>query len=184
VRKYHTEAEWREARRKAAREFWERNKANPLQDINPASIAKFWSLVDKAGPDDCWEWLGSRFKTGYGRFGFAHRQWYAHRVSMTLHDPSWDRRLLVCHTCDNPPCVNPAHLFCGTVADNMRDKSRKGRNRCNTPPGADHPNAKLTTEQARTILNSDKPASFFVERYGIHKTLVSNIRRRVSWRHL
>ena len=86
---------------------------------------RFWSLVDKGG--DCWEWLGRRDEKGYGRVGFNSRPNVgAHRVSWTLThgDPG---EQFVLHRCDNPPCVNPDHLFLGTQADNNRDRHAKGR---------------------------------------------------------
>lgn len=76
--------------------------------------------------DGCWIWNGCRDRGGYGRFN-AFGTSKAHRVSYELYWERPPRDLLICHHCDNPPCVNPAHLFIGTSKDNAQDSVRKGR---------------------------------------------------------
>jgi hypothetical protein len=83
----------------------------------------FWSNVpDHLPVSQCWEWQGHRDKHGYGYFhGIVTRIMWVHAHG------SIDPGLKVCHSCDNPPCVNPAHLFLGTQKDNIHDMCRKGR---------------------------------------------------------
>jgi hypothetical protein len=115
-----------------------------------------WSKVDKKGEDDCWNWMGYKTSEGYGRTWINEHGYYAHRVifdlaypnTITLNAPSStaDSGFLL-HTCDNPSCCNPKHLFVGTHADNMADKVAKGR----SPDfsGDKGPRAKLSMTQAR-----------------------------------
>jgi hypothetical protein len=93
---------------------------------------RFWQKVDKsAGPDACWVWTSTKFSSGYGAFKVddlerqSHRvsYEYAHGVSLLGRDADH-----ILHSCDNPPCVNPAHLRLGTNADNIADCIAKGRN--------------------------------------------------------
>lgn len=93
-----------------------------------ALLRRFWSKVTKG--DGCWEWHGARFKQGYGILTIGGKSLLAHRVSVELSTGKpIPEGMLVCHHCDNPPCVRPDHLFVGTDGDNVRDCVQKGRNR-------------------------------------------------------
>jgi hypothetical protein len=97
-----------------------------LRTLPVFDAARFWSKVDRRGPDECWPWLGHLDDGGYGRVGRGH--FVASRVAWELHNeaqvPEGQR---VLHSCDNPPCMNPAHLWAGTQKDNVQDAISKGR---------------------------------------------------------
>lgn len=92
------------------------------------TIARFWSKVDKRGPEDCWEWRGHIGSNGYGRFHAGTSDVPAHRFALAVAaDIEPDPEKVVMHLCDNPPCVNPSHLREGTYSENARDAIAKGR---------------------------------------------------------
>ena len=117
-------------------------------------MKRFWDKVDKSGK--CWEWTACKFKSGHGGFRVNGKTVRAHRVAWELTNgpvPDGDgfHGTCVCHSCDNPSCVNPAHLFLGTQGDNMNDKTDKGRARGGAPSGEANPAAKLTEADIKFI---------------------------------
>lgn len=117
--------------------------------INDRTIKRFWKYVRKS--DGCWLWTGSKFRTGYGQFWCNGTNARAHRVSYILANGEIPAGLMILHSCDNPACVNPAHLSAGTAQENMKDASVKGRlpNRS----GENCPTAKLSKEIVKEIRN-------------------------------
>ena len=85
----------------------------------------FWELVNKS--DGCWLWTGSKDRAGYGEFPYQGKNWRAHRLSYVFANGLIADDVLVCHKCDNPPCVRPSHLFLGAHSDNSQDAMLKGR---------------------------------------------------------
>lgn len=133
----------------------------------------------------CWMWVGGRDQDGYGIFkgevaGVLFKR--AHRYSYALHtgDLLIDRQAL--HSCDNPSCVNPAHLSSGTNADNMRDKADKGRSR--VPVGERHGQSILTDEQAQLVLADPRPYTAIAADYNVSASTIGSLKQRHSWKHL
>lgn len=94
--------------------------------MDAETVARFWAKVDKRGPDECWGWLGLK-RGGYGRFKAVGGKVIASRVAYALVKGAIPLGLCVCHSCDNPACCNPAHLFLGSHGENARDRDAKGR---------------------------------------------------------
>ena len=116
-------------------------------------VIRFWSKINPPNNDeDCWEWNQYRDKNGYGTFYFNGGSMKAHRFVYELYNGQIPSGLEVCHTCDNPPCVNPDHLVTGTHKENMIDCSKKERMGDRT--GDNNANAKLTNEDILSFLNN------------------------------
>ena len=133
-----------------------REVGEPGRPANTPEV--LWSKVDKRGENECWEWKGYKNDDGYGRTWINDKGYYAHRViysivypnSINLNAPSsTDETGFLLHTCDNPSCCNPRHLWVGSHWDNMADKVKKGRSADFS--GDKGPRCKLTMEQAMQI---------------------------------
>ncbi len=148
---------------------------------------RFWSKVDSSGgPTACWIWKGTRNPYGYGTF-MTSRNVMAHRVSwgLWMGEPP-PSNLFVCHRCDNRPCVNPAHLFLGTAADNNWDMVRKGRWRGGSKPGSLHPSSKLTFETAtaaRQMWSDGRPVRAIAAELGVSVPTIYRVLRRQAWKY-
>ena len=196
-----------------------RNESIRAANPNPSEVPgsdqdRFWFYVDRSGgPGSCWTWGGHRRKN-YGYFRMLGKAWRAHRISWAIHQGTMPpAHLFVCHHCDNPPCVNPDHLFLGTTDDNMADMVRKGRqargerNGHHTKPwstvrgdqhasrryperrprGSKHAEAKLTEVDVLEIRAEEYVRGCIpriAARYGVSAALVSRIRLRKCWRHV
>jgi hypothetical protein len=91
-------------------------------------LPRLWSHISRGAPDACWEWQAFRNKAGYGKTSIHSKPAMAHRaIWQTLHGPI-PEGIEVLHSCDNPPCCNPDHLFLGTQLDNVHDMVLKKRN--------------------------------------------------------
>jgi hypothetical protein len=166
----------------------------------PAFIARrFWSKVDKSAV--CWLWNGSRNRRGYGLFNIDRRSRLAPRIAWTLTVGAIPDGMSVLHKCDNPPCVNPEHLFLGTMRDNVLDMLQK--NRANpakgersgprkhperVPRGETSGKSKLTDDAVRTIRAEYSAGTVtradLARRFAVKHTTVCDIVARRAWKHI
>lgn len=136
----------------------------------------------------CFEWNGYRTKDGYGRCWDGRRMYEAHRVAYELFAGPIPSGCVVMHSCDNPPCVTPAHLSVALQRDNIADMIRKGRDRKCGVRGEQNKQSKLTAEQVATI-RSRYAAGGVLQRelaaeYGVEQTSISLIIRNINWRYI
>lgn len=149
---------------------------------------RFWEKVERRGADECWNWQGGKSSLGYGIFGAGGKNFIASRFSYQLaHGPIPDD-LCVLHKCDNPSCVNPAHLWLGSRADNTADMIAKGRRvEPSVRVGIAHHKAKFTEEQVRNIRVRHSAGETFAtisQDFGVNQSTISRIVYRKSWKHV
>ena len=171
---------------------WRRNKkfGSPVAVTSHSGLFRGLSSEERFAKsvtktEGCWIWKASKDKNGYGIFRgmIGHTAFTrAHRYSYALHSGDLLVGMQALHTCDNPSCVNPEHLFAGTNADNMRDKANKGRSK----PRVGNLNGKaiLTEPQVRRILKDPRPYTEIATQYNVAPSTIGSIKQRVSWRHL
>jgi hypothetical protein len=152
----------------------------------------FWSRVVRG--EGCWEWQGARNQDGYGTLWVDHRKVRAHRLAWEIVFGPIPAGLWVLHSCDNPPCCNPAHLWLGTPADNSADMVAKGRGRGgyngfplpyeNQARGERSGSARLTEADVREIRASSLTQRELGRRYGVSQVAICKIRTRRTWAHV
>jgi hypothetical protein len=169
-------------------------------------IDRFWHRVQKGS--GCWEWTGKPHSEGYGRAQVAPDiTEFAHRVSWVIANGPIPEGLCVLHTCDNPPCVRPSHLFLGTRGDNARDMAAKGRQHLQRNPdaalrgdrhwsrrkpervlrGTAHNQSKLTEPgviEIRERFAAGEGRTSLAKAFGVSPGNIDFIVRGQTWRHV
>ncbi len=152
-----------------------------------ALVKKFFLHVRKT--ESCWLWEGHiNPGTGYGRVGIFYKSWMAHRLSYAIHHLKHPGELSVCHSCDNPPCVNPEHLWLGSTLDNVQDAIRKGRRPIRK--GEELRQSKLTevtVKEIRARYSETKSkhhwgAVALAKKYGVSITTITRAATGEQWR--
>ena len=140
-------------------------------------IINFWAKVNKS--NSCWLWTGSKSSSGYGRY----KNQLAHRYSMIINGMP-PGNLCVCHHCDTPLCVNPAHLFLGTRKDNIIDKTIKGR----AAKGETNGSVKLSSTDVLKIRNLYQNTTISQKQlavmYKVSQMQIWRIVNNLKWKHL
>ena len=159
---------------------------NLWRDTLQSMESRFWSKVDKNNIKECWGWTASLNNKGYGQFYTGKTMMTAHRTSWMLTNGNIPKGLNVLHKCDNPLCVNPEHLFLGTLSDNMQDCRDKGRLVMPNTKGCNHGRSRLTSSDVKEIRDL---ASVMYQReisgiYGISRGAIGRIIRRELWTHI
>jgi len=155
-------------------------------------LERFWTKVDIRNWDECWEWLAQKDKDGYGRIKIKKKCLRAHRFSFFIHNGFVDKNLYVCHSCDNPSCVNPHHLWIGTNRDNQNDLVEKSKiiNKKNKSKNMGEKShlSKLKEEDVIAIRNLYLDKSILIKdianKFDITITNVQDIVKNKTWKHV
>lgn len=144
-----------------------------------------FNLKYRKDDSGCWIWTASVAGKGYGQIKLPgqRKQIYAHRLSYMIHKGEDPGKKHICHTCDNPRCVNPEHLFIGTSQDNHDDMKAKGRHTF----GEKSATVKLTEKQVEQImdmLKANVPQTRIAKAFNVHQTTISKIHRKERWQHI
>ena len=153
-------------------------------------IKRFWAKVNKKSEEECWGWEAYKDAKGYGQMRINYKRYGAHRISWLIHNgeipehDSW-HGMCVCHTCDNPGCVNPSHMFLGTQQENVKDMRDKGRGVLPDNRGERQGSHKLTEKQVREIREKYTPHVYtqykLAKEYGVSESTVHYIVNYVTW---
>lgn len=150
------------------------------KDLTKERIEDCVQIVSESG---CWVWTGSINNYGYGELTSHKKRYAAHRVSYSLYKGDIPDGLLVCHTCDNPCCVNPNHLFLGTPKQNQQDMKRKRRSTI----GNTNPQAKLTEDDVATIRKLHRNGLMqkdIAEKFAVTRSCICVILKGKTWKHV
>lgn len=162
----------------------QRKAESECKPIARLSVKDKTRFLGKTSPDKssngCIEWIAGKNKKNYGKFSIGSRSITAHRVAYWIHHGIDPVGLHVCHTCDNPPCVNPEHLFIGTNTDNLNDRLVKNR----TARGERVGGVKLKPSNIISIRGDGRKLSEIASDYNVTASTIRAVKTRRSWAHI
>ena len=152
---------------------------------------RFWPKVDRRGPDECWPWRGAHFESGCGKIGVGGRRGRevpATQISWSIaNGRPWPEGKKACHTCDNPPCVNPAHIWPGTQAENLADMRAKGRG-SRPPVGVRRGQGKLNPDAVPAIraeyTGEGRNLLHLAARFDVARQTILDVINGRNWSHV
>lgn len=160
-------------------------------------IDRFFTKFTPSEPTNCWTWLGYKDAKGYGIIKRLGKSYKAHRLSYSIHKGRIPDGLVVCHTCDNPSCVNPNHLWTGTHRENQLDCNNKNRRAKGirhrsylypeqVPRGEASGMSKLSAGNVRFIKQNLKThtQTYFAKMFNVNQTTIGMILRGKTWKHI
>lgn len=156
-----------------------------MEQMTEKQKLEFWGRLNKNG--DCLEWAGASRNHGYGQLRIGSRRTgnsrvvLAHRAAYFIAHGQLDDTLFVCHSCDNPSCCNPDHLFLGTHQQNMDDMAQKGRRVIPDRKGEKNGRAVLDQAKVLAIRNTDASYRALAEQYGVSKSQIARIKTSQHW---
>lgn len=153
-----------------------------------AILERFWDKVDRRDPDDCWMWQANKNEDGYGLIRYNRRITGAHRVVLLMTGVEIPKDKEVMHSCDNPGCVNPAHLSLGSHHENILDMVSKGRYSEARPRGQAHSSTKLSDVEVLAIRATfdarTKTSAALAREHGMSTSAMYSLTHRKTWKHL
>lgn len=156
--------------------------------LTPGACVRFWSKIDIRDEDECWPWTAAVGSRGYGKFswrvgrGVCHTV-NAHRLMLQMKEGPFPAHLVVRHTCDNPICVNPAHLLLGTALDNAHDKVERQRQACGEENGRAMIDESVVVEIRRRAAAGESICAL-AQDIGLGESATLAAVRGLTWKHV